>query len=112
MSGGYDRGSMRHVLTIEVRSFVPDGTGGFDEVWAPLPAAPTIYASMQQMAAGETARARGTITQQEYKIITAYRADIVAGMRLCADGRFYEVISVLDRSQRREYLEIRAISEG
>ncbi len=105
-------GDLRHRLSLQSRSRVPDGAGGFTETWADVAAHPVVYAAIRAVGGTEALRAgqlQGTTT---YRLLLRYREDINADMRLSDGAGHYDIIAVLDRDGRKQYLEVTATRQG
>ncbi len=103
-------GDLDRVLTLEKRVLSPDGAGGMNESWVAVTGAATVYAAVRDLTGGQRQRMGQTLDRATHRIVTTYRPDIVAGMRLCEGTHVYMVMAVLDTAGGREYLEIMATS--
>jgi HK97 family phage prohead protease len=72
----------------------------------------TVYAAVHAVGGNETVRDGGLRARQTCRIITRYRDDIGADMRLADGDIHYDIIAVLDRDGRRQYLEVTALRDA
>lgn len=103
-------GDMRHVLSVEQQVLTADGQGGFHTVWQAIAGNATVYAAIYDLAARKTPQGGALATEISHKIVIHHRSDVQTGMRLVGNGRTYLIDSVLDVTNRKEYLEIQAHS--
>lgn len=104
-------GDFRHILTLQSRTRLDDGAGGFSESWTDVAADPLVYAAVRAVGGGEALRAGQRQSVTTYRITMRYRADVTADMRLTDGVHFYNIVAALDRDGRRQYLEVTATSE-
>jgi head-tail adaptor len=102
------RGEQRHLVTLEQPGDpVPDGLGGFTEVWSPLDPA-TLYCSIQAATARDLERvvAGAGQTTATHLIRGDYHPGITTETRLTFEGRVFEVISAQDDDERHVNLTL------
>lgn len=105
-------GEMRHRLTLQTRLRTADGAGGFTESWQDAAENPQVWAAIETVGAGESVSHRKTGMTATHRIFLYYRADITADMRLTDGSVAYDIVAVLDRGMRKEYLEVVATRES
>lgn len=103
-------GHMRHKLILQNRVRAPDGAGGYTESWMDVADKPVVYAAIQNLSATEVLRQRQLAAEAQYRVLIHYRDGVTPDMRLWSTERVYNIVGVLDRDMRKEYLEILATS--
>lgn len=101
-------GGLKHALKLQEKHRVPDGGGGWHEVWQDVTLHPLVYAAIAAAGGGETLRFHQRHPQTSHKITLRFRGDVAAGMRLvdAARGKAYEVLSIRDATGEERWLEI------
>lgn len=103
-------GDLRHPLKLQDFVLVPDGNGGYVELYQPADECPIVYAMVDAGSASRGLQAGQLATVTRYKITIAYRTDVKPGQRLLERDKIYTIDAVLDVGHRKEYLEIQARS--
>jgi len=103
-------GRFKDRITFQSESRASDGAGGAVLSWTD---AGSAWARIEPIAAVEIARHRGQVAQVSHKITTARRSDIVptAAWRIRFGSRYFNIRSIVDVGERREFWEI-AADEG
>jgi SPP1 family predicted phage head-tail adaptor len=99
-------GKLRHRVTLQsLTAGSPQQTasGQPDESWADEA---TIWASVEPLRGRELFAAQEHHSRVEVRIRLRYRAGITAAMRVSFDGRYYNIVAVLDREERHRELEL------
>lgn len=96
----------------ELRSRVEFGryTSGVNEYGDPAPKqwepVVTLWASVEGLRGMQYFTAQQAVEQADHRIMIRWRRDIRVGMVAKHDGRVFTVQAALDRTGRREYLEL------
>lgn len=103
-------GNLKHALKLQEKHRVPDGGGGWHEVWQDVTLHPLVYAAIATVGGGDALWFHRRMPQISHKITLRYRADVTAGMRLLdtARGKAFEVLSVRDSTGDERWIEIAA----
>ncbi len=99
-------GRLRERLTVQREIRTPDSSGGFAVSWQDIPADPEVFAEIAPLTFREELRFRQIATRATHRIIIRHRVDITTDMRLTDGTRIYNIISLLPRDSRLEYLVI------
>jgi len=103
MSG--DAGTLRHRVTLQEPSDVPDGAGGFSRSWQDVA---SLRADIQP--AGGTERLHGLQLQWRvtHRVILRYRTGVTTAMRLVYNGRALNIRAVINRGEANAWLDVLA----
>lgn len=101
-------GELRHRISFQSATRVPDGGGGFTESWANITVQPEVYAAIAPLSGSEQLRHHQLETAVTHRVLIRYRADITPGMRIVREGVIYDIFSVLDSEGQGTWLEILA----
>lgn len=96
-------GALRHRLTIEAVSRVPDGGGGAIETWLPVA---DVWGAITPTGGLEATPAEAVAGSVTHSILVRHRADIVPAMRLRLGARLFEISAVVDIDERRRHLKL------
>lgn len=102
-------GALTYRVTLQEAVRTPDGGGGFTEAWQNIAETPTVYAAIQPLSGGEAFRFRQLEAAATHRIIIRHRTDITSAHRLLHGTDIYDIVSVLDADEKREFLEIVAV---
>lgn len=83
-------GKMRHRITIEQKTRVPDGAGGYTESWLPFAA---VWAAVDPISGKEYFEAQQIQSAVTHKIRIRYRSGIIPSMRVNFKGRIFAMTS-------------------
>jgi SPP1 family predicted phage head-tail adaptor len=83
-------GKMRHKITIEQKTEVSDGAGGYTESWISFA---TVWASVEPISGKEYYEAQQTQSEATHKIRIRYRTGILPSMRVNFKGRIFAITS-------------------
>jgi len=102
----YDAASRPHKLAlVHPGPPVPDGEGGYTEVWAPLEP-PTVWGAISTLSAAEATTAGTIQTTATYLVRTEFHPGITTETRLTFGGRTFEVQSVQNVDERNICLDL------
>ena len=100
-------GAMRHRLTLQQRVSTSDTAGGYVEGWEDVA---VLYAAIEDTGGRIDMRGMQERHSVTHRLTVHYRDDITPAMRLSGEGRIYDIVAILDRDNRKAYLEVLAIS--
>ncbi|MED4586668.1 phage head closure protein [Brevibacillus choshinensis] len=95
-------GSLRHRITIQKFDKIDDGGGGYVNDWVDVT---TISASVSPLQGKERYEAQQIQSTLSHKIKMRYLAGILPTMRVLYGSRIFNIISVIDPSERHRELE-------
>jgi SPP1 family predicted phage head-tail adaptor len=95
-----DPGELRTEIVLEACATVPDGFGGFSEVWTE---AATLFARIEPVSAASVFGADQTLETTTHRITLRHRASVASGMRLTKQERI-EIVTVHDPDESGRYL--------
>lgn len=103
-------GRFKDRIIFQAQVATPDGAGGNVLTWADQGSA---WAKVEPISAREIARHRGQVAEISHKITTPRRSDIAptAAWRIKFGTRYFNVRSIIDVGERREFWEM-AADEG
>jgi SPP1 family predicted phage head-tail adaptor len=105
MTGG--AGALDQRVTLQARSEVADGVGGFVRSWADLPTG-TVYAAVKARSWKEGFE-NGRVNAAYLAVFTIRnRADVNETCRLIWNGEIYNIRGILREGGRAQYLRIEA----
>jgi SPP1 family predicted phage head-tail adaptor len=96
---------MQHRLTVQTKSNVSDGQGGYTESWAD---SFDIWASIEPLKGWEKYQAMQVETPLTHKIIARYRAGITTAHRLKFGTRILHIKEVINENEAKAFLRIMA----
>jgi SPP1 family predicted phage head-tail adaptor len=90
-------GKMRHRITIEQKTKVSDGAGGYTESWVPFV---TVSSSIDPVSGKEYYEAQQTQSSVSHKIRIRYKSGVLPSMRINFKGRIFAIESVINWEER------------
>jgi len=96
-------GELRHRVTIQGLVRVPDGFGGYSEIWQDKA---RIWASIEPLRGQELYFARQTLQQVTHRVVLRYIRGITRGMRIVWGERVLKILAVIDRGRTYGWLEL------
>ena len=103
-------GAMRHRLTLQQRVTTSDSAGGYADSWQNVAGEPVLYAAIEDLGGRVDFRGGQERHGVTHRLVIHYRADIRPDMRLAGDNKTYDIVAILDRDNRKAYLEVLALS--
>lgn len=105
---------LRHRLTLQQESRTPDGDGGYARSWSDVADvwAEIIPLSGNAVYGKETTVAAQLQAEISHRVLLRYRAGVTAGMRLLFGTRAFNIVSVANRNEESEVLELLVIEGG
>ena len=101
--------TFRKRVTIQNKSAVSDGQGGFAESW---PNGSTVWASIEPLKAYERFQAMQMQVPVTHKITMRYTDEITSASRLLYGDRVFWVKEIIDPEERQRFLIINAIERS
>lgn len=102
-------GTLRHKVIIQgLQSTTDSEFGGLVSEWSEIA---TVWASVEPLHGRELVAAQSVAAETTTKITMRYRSDITTANRITFDGKFYNLLSIIDPQLRHRELIIMA-SEG
>jgi len=101
-------GKMRHRLTLQNPNTTRDAGGGFVGGWLDIASDPVIWCDIRPSNGRVETQNLQTEGVVIHKIVTRYRDDINAKMRLrdAVSGRAFLIDTIIDPTERQRFLEI------
>lgn len=96
-------GRLRHRVTLQQLTQVPDGGGGYTEDWTDVA---TVWAAVEPLRGQERYEAQQVQATLSHRITIRYRAGVEPSMRVVHDGRVFNVLSVIDPQERHRELQL------
>jgi SPP1 family predicted phage head-tail adaptor len=98
-------GQMRERITVQRATRTPDGIGGGATTWADVY---TLPARAQAIRGAEGVSGGRLVTVETYLFVIRFGPTITTRDRIVWSGRYWNITSVADRENRRQYLTIEA----
>ena len=86
-------GDMGRRITIQARGAGADSYGQQVSTWADVL---TCWASIEPIDGRELLTAKSINAEVSHRVVVRYRAGIIAAMRVVYQGRFFNILSVID----------------
>jgi SPP1 family predicted phage head-tail adaptor len=105
---------LRHRLTLQQEVLTPDGAGGYARTWSNIADlwAEIIPFSGNMNRSQETTVAAQLQSEISHRILLRYQSGVTAGMRLLFGSRAFNIISIANREEAGEVLELLATEGG
>lgn len=91
-------GKLKHKITIEKKTKVSDGAGGWTETWMPFVS--NVSASIDPISGKEFFEAQQTQSSVSHKIRIRYKPGVLPSMRVNFKGRIFAIESVINWEER------------
>jgi SPP1 family predicted phage head-tail adaptor len=100
--------NFRDYVELQTRSTTSDGMGGSVDEWS---SAGNFWCKVTPLSANQRLYAKRLEENITHKIVTRYRSDLTVGIeqRILWRGRLFQIQSVIDIEERRQFLEIMAV---
>jgi len=98
-------GELRHRITFQNLTLMPDGQGGSDEVWAD---AFTVWASVVPKNKSERLFSAQIQYQRTHQIIIRWREGVSTEQRILFKGRVFQIHAFSNYDERRFFITIDA----
>lgn len=101
-------GDFTRRVTLQSRSSTPNGFGQASQTWSDVL---TCWARLEPLSGRELMLAQATSAEVTHQVEIFYRPSITAAMRVVYQGRFFNILSVIDPDMAHVTLEL-LCSEG
>jgi len=98
-------GALKEIITIESKTDVADGMGGFTS-WATRSGMGAVPAALWPVKAVETEQNMAIVMNVSHQIRIRYRAGILPADRVKYGTRYFNIISILNKEERGVYLDL------
>lgn len=98
--------SLRHRVTVQTRSQVSDGQGGFTDSWVD---GVSLWCSIEPVKGYERFQAMQMQTPVTHKLTMRYNATVTTSCRLKFGDRIFSVVEVLNQEERDRWLIVKAL---
>lgn len=96
-------GTLRTLATLEAKTQVDDGGGGFSESWSTLA---TVWCAVELLTGAETVSGDQVTAFKRVRIRLRFRDDVTETLRLRVDQRLFNIEAVNDPDSRRRWLDL------
>ena len=90
-------GNLRHRVVLQQKVITEDALKQQSEAWADIA---TVWAAIEPLSGREYFAARQENAEVTAKITIRYRKDVTPDMRAVAEGRVFDVLSVINPGER------------
>ena len=90
-------------ITLQLSTRVVDGMGGFTVTWSDHA---TVWAAIWPTSAKEMVAANAVTMQITHRIRIRYRSSVRASWRVKFGNRYFAIVSILNPSEKNEWLDI------
>ena len=96
-------GDLNKQITLQQQTKTADGGGGWTVSWADVA---TVWAAIWPVSAGDVVQANATAMVISARIRIRYRSTFKGSWRIKFGNRYFSVVSVLNPSERNEWLDL------
>lgn len=96
-------GSLNKRITIQAPTKTSDSMGGFTIVWTDID---TVFAAIWPVSAKERIQNSAVTTTITHRIRIRYRRVFRSGWRIFYNGRYFNIVSIVDPNEAHEWLDI------
>lgn len=100
-----DSGKLNKRITLQYQTKVPDGMGSFTVTWTD---AATVWAAIWPMTGSEAVQSMQSDMVITTRIRIRYRSVLRPDWRISYGGRYFNIVSIINPSERNEWLDIMA----
>jgi SPP1 family predicted phage head-tail adaptor len=104
-----DPGLLRSELVLQASTPMPDGLGGYSEVWNEIG---LLFGMIEPVSADRIISADQTLETVTHRITIRGREDIRSGMRFAKGSRVFNILTIHDPDETGRYLVCRVSEEG
>ena len=98
-----DSGKLNKRITLQYATKVPDGMGSFTVTWAD---AATVWAAIWPMTGSEAVQSMQSDMVITTRIRIRYRSVLRPDWRISYGGRYFNIASIINPSERNEWLDL------
>jgi SPP1 family predicted phage head-tail adaptor len=95
-------GELRRRAVLETPGGSPDGAGGLEEIWS---AVATLWAAIEPLTGDERFAGDRMSGHVSHRITIRHRNGVEPKMRFRLGSRLFEIRAVIDRDERRRFLD-------
>lgn len=96
-------GALNKRVTWQYKTKTPDGMGGFTEIYVD---AGTVWAAIWPVSANEVIAASATSMVVTHRIRQRFRSGFKPSWRLKFGNRYFAVVSIINPSEKNEWLDL------
>lgn len=96
-------GDINKRVTLQRKTRVADGMGGFTESWAD---GATVFAAIWPTSARELIQANSTAMVVSHRIRIRYRRDVKGSYRVKFGNRYFAIVSIINPEEKNEWLDL------
>ena len=96
-------GDLKKRAVLQSQTKVADGMGGFTVAWVD---SATVWAAIWPVSAAETIQAAMPTMTITHRIRIRYKAGIKPAWRIVWDGRYFNIVSIVDPNMAHRWLDI------
>jgi SPP1 family predicted phage head-tail adaptor len=96
-------GELRHYITIQQKTLVADGLGGFTETWTTFK---QVYAAIYPVRANELFELKQVQLNTTHRVRIRYMDKVTADMRILFKDRYLYITAIVNPDERNVYLEM------
>jgi SPP1 family predicted phage head-tail adaptor len=90
-------------VTLEAQTLTPDGGGGYAASWD---AFALVWAAIEPLSGADVYGPDASEARVRYRLTIRRRSDVIAGMRVNANGRVFEIRALQDDGARSQFLTL------
>lgn len=99
-------GELRHRITIQQLSRIPDDMGGYEEQWQDVV---SLWAKIEPLRGRERFVAQQAQSEVTHRVITRYYSGIKPQMRVVYGSRSFDIEAVINVDEKNEWLELQCV---
>ncbi|MFU0506647.1 phage head closure protein [Pseudaminobacter sp. NGMCC 1.201702] len=104
-----DPGRLRHELTVEECTYLPDSFGGHTETWVEIA---TLFAMIEPISARSVFGAGQSLETVTHRVTIRWRDGVRSGMRFRKQGRVFSIVTTHDPDESGRYLVCQVKEQG
>ena len=98
-------GQLNKTIVLQEPTRTADGMGGSTETWSDNA---TIWAAIWPISANEVIRSSQAVMEISHRIRIRYRSGVLSSWRIKFGARYFNIISIINKNESNEYLDIMA----
>lgn len=101
-----ETGALNRVITIESKTDVADGMGGFTSTWGTRSGMGEVPAAIWPIKAVEAQQNMAIVMNVSHQIRIRYHAGILPADRVKYGARYFNIVSILNKEERNVFLDL------